>query len=120
MLFINDYRILLLIFGYTILNVVVSMSMYTIGYKEKDEVLTRFKKMSPEKLEKTKSAFDQYGTWILFLSLIPVIGAMIVITAGILEENRYIVAGIVFISKFVRNLILAGLLGLIFSSLFAP
>lgn len=74
----------LLIWG-TAGNTIGSLFNYGVGSLGRDEWITRFAKVTPEKLERGKQWVRRYGAWAGLLAWIPLLGSVITVAMGFLR-----------------------------------
>ncbi|MFR1986717.1 MAG: YqaA family protein [Prevotellamassilia sp.] len=76
----------LLLWG-TLGNTLGSLLNFGVGALGKEEWITRFAKLSPEKLERGKRWVQRYGAWAGLLAWLPVLGEIITVAMGFLRVN---------------------------------
>ncbi len=86
----------------TVGNVAGSILNYGIGTLGKEEWITRFTKVSPEKLERGKNYVQRYGAWAGLLSWVPVLGELVTVAMGYMRVNFPLSLLTISISKYVR------------------
>ena len=98
----------LLVWG-TAGNILGSLFNYYVGSLGREEWITRFTKVSPEKLEKGKSYVQKYGVWAGFLGWIPLLGSVVTVALGFLRVNLPLSMLTIGIGKYIRYQILVSL-----------
>lgn len=106
MLHLSRQSIFLLVFFATLGNVLGSTVNWWLGMQ-----LQRYKDrswfpVSGKRLEQAQGHYQRYGSWILLLSWVPIIGDPITLVAGVLKENLYRFLVLVTIAKAGRYLII--------------
>lgn len=99
----------LVIWG-TIGNSLGSYLNYWIGTLGKEEWITRYAGVSPEKLQRGMAYVHKYGAWAGLLSWVPVIGELITVAMGYLRVNKWASMATIVIGKFLRYIALAAAL----------
>ncbi len=83
-------------------NVLGSLLNYGIGTLGKEEWITCYTKVTPEKLERGKGYVQRYGAWAGLLSWIPVLGELLTVAMGYMRVNLPMSMLTIFIGKYVR------------------
>lgn len=96
----------LLIWG-TIGNSLGSYLNYLIGTLGKEEWITKYAGVSPEKLQRGMKYVRRYGAWAGLLSWVPVIGELITVAMGYLRTKQWASILMIVVGKFLRYLVLA-------------
>ena len=65
--------------------------------------------VTPKRLEQTERWYRRWGRWSLLLSWAPIFGDALCLAAGVLREPFRSFFGIVLVAKFLRYLVVAGL-----------
>ena len=71
----------LLLWG-TVGNILGSVVNYSIGTLGKEEWITRYAKVSPDKLRRGKVYVRHYGAWAGLLAWIPLLGSLVTVAMG--------------------------------------
>ncbi len=100
---------ILLLICATIGNVLGSLFNYGLGMLGKEEWITRYTKVSPEKLERGKGYVRRYGFWAGFFSWIPVIGELITVAMGYMRVNLPLSVLTITVGKFARYQVVVSL-----------
>ena len=87
-------------------NTLGSLFNYGVGSLGREEWITRWTKVSPEKLEKGKRWVRDYGAWAGLLAWIPLLGSVITVALGFLRVKMAYAMITVAIGKYVRYWIL--------------
>jgi membrane protein YqaA with SNARE-associated domain len=98
-----DPRAWLIVVAFTVLGLVGNLALYQVGKKGVDSIRERFPSITPERWERVKRLYDNYGGWVLLLSGVPVLGSMLTTAAGAFDVRLFTFVVFVFISKLVRN-----------------
>lgn len=96
----------LLIWG-TIGNSLGSYVNYLIGTLGREEWITKYAGVKPDKLHKGMRYVRKYGAWAGLLSWMPVIGELLTVAMGYLRVNQFASIATIVIGKFLRYVILA-------------
>jgi len=83
-------------------NVLGALLNYWIGTLGREEWITRYAKVSPDKLERGKRYVQRYGAWAGLLSFIPIIGDLIVVAMGYLRTPVLLSVCTITASKYLR------------------
>lgn len=70
-------------------NILGSMVNYGIGTLGKEEWITRYAKVPPDKLIRGKYYVRRYGSWAGLLAWIPLLGSLITVAMGYLRTNMF-------------------------------
>ena len=71
----------------TLGNTLGGLLNYGIGRLGREEWITRYAKVSPERLERGRRWVHRYGAWAGLLSWLPVVGELITVAMGYLRVN---------------------------------
>lgn len=96
----------LLLWG-TVGNSLGSYVNYLIGTLGKEEWITKYAGVKPDKLKKGMGYVHKYGAWAGLLSWMPVIGELITVAMGYLRINQLASVAAIVIGKFLRYIVLA-------------
>ena len=105
------FVVLLISRGFDTLSVIMVASIgnylgacttYYVGLKGRTDVIERFFSISMEQLEKTDKMFAKYGSFLLLLTWMPIIGDAIAATGGVLKLDFKVFSFYVFIGKMAR------------------
>lgn len=96
----------LLIWG-TIGNSLGSYVNYIIGTLGKEEWITKYAGVPPEKLQRGMKYVHRYGAWAGLLSWVPVVGELITVAMGYLRINQLASVTTIVVGKFLRYVALA-------------
>lgn len=91
----------------TIGNVLGSMVNYCIGRMCKKETAARILKIKDEHMDKAQTYVMKYGSWMGFLTFVPILGTAIAIALGILRANPWLTFLATFLGKTLRYVIIA-------------
>lgn len=91
-----------LLMNATVGNTLGSLFNYGVGSLGKQEWITRYAKVSPEKLERGKRRVRDYGAWAGLLAWLPLLGSVITVAMGYMRVKLPYAMLTVGIGKFVR------------------
>jgi membrane protein YqaA with SNARE-associated domain len=91
----------------SVLGSVGNLALYQVGNQGIDAIRQRFPRIRDEQWLRVKRLFDNYGSWVLVLSGIPVLGSMLTTAAGAFDVPRPAFLLLVTIGKMLRNWLLA-------------
>ena len=87
-------------------NALGGLTCYWIGHLGKTEWIEKYLGVSKKQMEKAERFIKGRGSWIAFLSFLPVIGDAILVVLGLMRANTVIVAISMTIGKLARYAIL--------------
>ncbi len=102
------YNIWLSFLAATVGNYLGAVLNYYMGYKGGQFVLSRYFKVSPENMQKTKALYERWGAPILIFSWVPFVGDPLTVVAGFFQLNLVIFSVWVALGKALRNLAVLG------------
>ena len=91
----------LLVWG-TLGNVLGSLFNYGVGSLGREEWITRYCKVTPEKLERGRNYVRRYGSLAGLLGWVPLLGSVVTVALGFMRVNIYLSMLYIAIGKFVR------------------
>lgn len=91
----------LLIWG-TLGNTLGGMVNYFIGTCGREEWITRYAKVAPEKLERGKRQVRRYGAWAGLLAWVPVVGEVLTVAMGYMRTNLLLSLATIATGKYLR------------------
>lgn len=91
----------LLVWG-TLGNVLGSLFNYGVGSLGREEWITRYCKVSPEKLERGRNYVQRYGPPAGLLGWVPLLGSVVTVALGFMRANICLSMLYITIGKFVR------------------
>ncbi|MBR4935955.1 MAG: DedA family protein [Bacteroidaceae bacterium] len=91
----------LLVWG-TLGNVLGSLFNYGVGSLGREEWITRYCKVTPEKLERGRNYVRRYGPLAGLLGWVPLLGSVVTVALGFMRANIYLSMLYIAIGKFVR------------------
>lgn len=97
----------LVILSATLGNVLGGMSCYWLGLLGKQEWITKYLKLDPEKLEKWTKWLQGRGAWMAFWVFLPGVGDFFAVALGLLRANPWAVLFFMTAGKFLRYVVLA-------------
>ena len=114
----NFLLLLLPILLFSIIGSMGNLAEYQVGRRGADEVYSRYPKITPERVESIDDLYQRWGSGLLLLVAVPMLGALLSVSAGVLNIRLYSFILWVVFAKFVRNilivLVLCEILQLIF------
>lgn len=97
------------LFWGTMGNVLGSLFNYGVGSLGKEEWITRYAKVSPEKLERGMHYVHRYGAYAGLLGWLPLIGSVVTVALGFLRVNLPLSMLMIAIGKYARYQIIVSL-----------
>jgi membrane protein YqaA with SNARE-associated domain len=98
-----DSEIWLLVLVVSALGMVAPLTYYFVGQRGTDAVLARFPQISQEQWDRAHKFYQEYGSWSLFFSSIPMAGLLLCTAAGVLGIRILTFAWWVLLGRIVRN-----------------
>ena len=83
-------------------NTIGSLFNYGVGSLGRDEWISRYTKVPPEKLERGKRWVRRYGAWAGLLAWLPLLGSVITVAMGFLRVKLLYAMTAVAIGKYLR------------------
>lgn len=83
-------------------NTLGSLFNYGVGSLGREEWITRYAKVSPEKLERGKRWVRRYGAWAGLLAWLPLLGSVITVAMGFLRVPLIYGMVLIGLGKYVR------------------
>ncbi len=83
-------------------NTLGSLFNYGVGSLGREEWITRYAKVSPEKLERGKRWVRRYGAWAGLLAWLPLLGSVITVAMGFLRVPLVYGMVLIGLGKYVR------------------
>ena len=83
-------------------NTLGSLFNYGVGSLGREEWITRFTKVQPEKLERGKRWVRSYGAWAGLLAWLPLLGSVITVAMGFLRVKLVYAMTAVAVGKYLR------------------
>ena len=93
-------------------NTLGGMVSFLLGWLCKWEWLEKYLKVDRRKLENIRHKVSRYGYPAALFAWLPVVGDLVAIAMGLLRLNPWITAVLMFVGKFARYILLAGLVSL--------
>ena len=87
-------------------NVLGSLFNYYVGSLGREEWITRWTKVPPDKLERGKAYVRRYGAWAGLLGWVPLLGSVITVALGFLRVNVVASISTIAVGKFIRYWVL--------------
>ena len=102
-----DPEVWLVVLALSFFGSIGNLALYQLGKQGIDAIRQRFSRIKDEQWLRVKGLYDKYGSWILLLSGIPVLGSMLTTAAGAFDVPRPMFLILVTIGKMLRNWLLA-------------
>ena len=102
------YNVRVVVFVATLGNTAGGMVSYLLGWLCRWEWIERFLHVKREKLMKVHERVKRWGTAAALLTWTPFVGDLIAIAMGLLRINPWATALLMFLGKFLRYLVVAG------------
>lgn len=83
-------------------NTLGSLFNYGVGSLGREEWVTRYAKVSPEKLERGKRWVRRYGAWAGLLAWLPLLGSVITVAMGYLRVRLLYGMTAIAVGKYIR------------------
>ena len=96
----------------TLGNTLGGMVSFLLGWLCKWEWLEKYLKVDRQKLENIRCKVSRYGYPAALFAWLPIVGDLVAIAMGLLRLNPWITASLMFVGKFVRYLLVAGVVQL--------
>lgn len=106
LLHLSEQSVVLLIFFASLGNVLGSLVNWWLGTQFQRFKDRKWFPFSAKRLEQAQSYYQRYGSWVLLLSWMPIIGDPITLISGVLKENVYRFLVLVTMVKTGRYIIL--------------
>jgi membrane protein YqaA with SNARE-associated domain len=90
----------------TVLGMVGNFALYQLGKRGLGPVRERLPRITPEQWQRVGRLYQERGSWILLLSAVPVLGALLTTGAGAFGVTPLAFLFWVMIAKLVRNWLL--------------
>lgn len=87
-------------------NTLGSLFNYGVGSLGREEWITRYTKVSPEKLERGKRWVRRYGAWAGLLAWLPLLGSVITVAMGYLRVKLIYGMATIAVGKYIRYWVL--------------
>ena len=91
----------------TLGNVLGSMFNYYLGRLGSKDIVARWCRIKPERMDKAQAYVMKYGAWMGLLTFIPILGSALAISLGLLRANAPLTWLSVFVGKSLRYIVLA-------------
>ena len=96
----------------TLGNTLGGMVSFLLGWLCKWEWLEKYLKVDRQKLENIRCKVSRYGYPAALFAWLPIVGDLVAIAMGLLRLNPWIAALLMFVGKFVRYILVAGVVQL--------
>ena len=114
----NFLLLLLPILLFSVIGSMGNLAEYQVGRRGADEVYSRYPKITPESVESIDELYQRWGSALLLLVAVPMLGTLLSVSAGVLNIRLYSFVVWVVLAKFVRNVLIVLVLGEILQLLF--
>lgn len=101
-----DIRIWLVVLAISALGTVTTLAYYYLGKQGAKAVQDRVPQITEERWDRAQHLYQEYGSKLLFLSALPVVGAVLESAAGALGVGLTAYVVWVLIGRLVRNWVL--------------
>jgi membrane protein YqaA with SNARE-associated domain len=108
------YNVWVVVIVASIGNTLGGMISFGMGWLCKWEWLEKYFRVKREKIEKAHKKVEHYGYIAALFAWLPIVGDLIAIAMGFIRMNPYITTGLMFVGKFVRYLVVVGIINLAF------
>ena len=88
-------------------NTLGALTTYAVGLWGGPFLVRHILRINEEKEQRAESAFDRYGSWVLLLSWVPIIGDPLCLVGGVLKTSLWKFLALVAIGKLLRYLVVA-------------
>lgn len=96
----------LIVVALSVLGSVGNLALYQVGKQGVDAIRKRFPRIKPEQWQRVKKLYDDFGSWILLLSGVPLLGSLLTTGAGAFNVPRPVFLLLVTVGKLLRNWLL--------------
>lgn len=100
----------LIVVALSVLGSAGNLALYQVGKQGVDAIRKRFSRIKPEQWQRVQRLYENYGSWVLLLSGVPVLGSLLTTAAGAFGVPRPTFFFLVTIGKLLRNWLMAILL----------
>lgn len=91
----------------TVGNVAGGMFNYWVGHFGRIDWIERYLHVSRESLDKAERFMGGHGAWMGFFAFVPILGSAITIMLGLMHANKLISVVSITLGKFIRYLLIA-------------
>jgi membrane protein DedA with SNARE-associated domain len=103
---ISNWHVWLAIGAISLLGACGGLITYNIGKKGMPAIESKFSKLEPEKLERFAGWYGRWGNLVLLVTMIPVMGTMIRLVAGMREVRLLVFLVWCLVALLIRNWVL--------------
>ena len=104
---ILELRVWFLVVALSAVGTATALTFYYAGRKGTDAVFSRFPSLKQDTWERAHRLYTQYGSWVLLLSFVPGLGAILEAAAGAFDVRVSAFLILVMIGRLVRNAVIA-------------
>ena len=108
---LTDLRLWLIVLAVSAIGVADKLVYYYAGRRGGKAALKDIPGLTPERAEKLHNLYDRWGTLLLLLASVPVIGSAMTVLGGVGGVSRTLFIVLVSISNLVRNWLIVILSG---------
>lgn len=108
---LTDLRLWLIVLTVSAFGVADKLVYYYAGQRHGKDALNKIHGYTPERAEKLHRIYDRWGSLLLLLASVPVIGSSMTVLGGVGGVGRNLFIVLVFISNLVRNWLIVILSG---------
>ena len=101
-----DIKIWLVVLAFSVLGTVTTLAYYYLGKRGGKAVQDRVPQITEERWDRAEQLYEEYGSKLLFLSALPVVGVLLQSAAGALGVGLAVYVVWVLIGRLVRNWVL--------------
>jgi membrane protein YqaA with SNARE-associated domain len=101
-----DPKAWLIVVAFSVLGSIGNLALYQVGKRGVDAIRERFPQIKPEQWQRVKKLYDDFGSWILLLSGVPLLGSLLTTGAGAFDVPRPAFLLLVTVGKLLRNWLL--------------
>jgi membrane protein YqaA with SNARE-associated domain len=100
---VQDLRVWLLVVAVSALGSAAALTFYYAGKQGTEAVFARFPTLKPQMWERVHALFARYGSWVLLVSFIPGVGAVLEAAAGAFGTATLTFLIFVMAGRLIRN-----------------
>ena len=108
---LTDLRLWLIVLAVSAFGVADKLVYYYAGQRGGQDALNKIHGFTPERAQKLHNLYDRWGTLLLLLASVPVIGSAMTVLGGVGGVSRNLFIVLVSISNLVRNWLIVILSG---------
>jgi membrane protein DedA with SNARE-associated domain len=108
---LTDLRLWLIVLAVSTIGVADKLVYYYAGQRGGQDALNKIHGFTPERAQKLHNLYDRWGSILLLLASVPVIGSAMTVLGGVGGVSRNLFIVLVSISNLVRNWLIVILSG---------